>query len=133
MLWPMTAQDPPPPPPPPSRGLGTRWRQVQRLPLTLMLACALTGLGIVQLTFQLGNLTYRTLTWQQDTRAANTRIAALERDLRVLREAERGALDPEYLEVLARCQGFVGDNEEIVVAEGAPETPGENCATLRVP
>jgi len=73
MLWLMTAQDPPPPPP--SRGLGARWRQVQRLPLTLMFASTLTGLGIVQLTFQLGNLAYRTVTWQQETRATAERIA----------------------------------------------------------
>jgi len=131
MLWLMTAQDPPPPPP--SRGLGARWRQVQRLPLTLMFASTLTGLGIVQLTFQLGNLAYRTVTWQQETRATAERIARLERDLRVLREAERGALNPEYLEVLARCQGNINENEQVVVAQGAPETPGDNCVTLRVP
>lgn len=131
MLWAMTA----PTPPPSSRPQDgrSRWRQLRRLPVALMLASVLAGLGIVQLTFQLGNLAYRTLTWQADTRATQARIEALERDVRVLREAERGAQDPAYLEILARCQGFVGGNEEVVVALDAPKTPGETCATLRLP
>ncbi|MBB5296126.1 cell division protein FtsB [Deinococcus metallilatus] len=124
---------PPDPPPPPRRDLRASWRQVQRLPVTLMLASLLAGLGIVQLTFQLGNMTYRTLTWNRETRATQARIQSLEHDLRVLREAEQAASDPAYLEVQARCQGFVGANETVVVAKGAPETPGENCAVLRLP
>ncbi|WP_235610305.1 cell division protein FtsB [Deinococcus aerius] len=126
---------PPDPPPSPPRGLGARWRQVQRLPLTLILTSLLAGLGIVQLSFQLGNLAYRTATWTRETRQTQARIRGLERDLRLLRDAERAAQDPAYLEVLARCQGFVGENEEVVVAPGAPETPGElqNCMTLRLP
>lgn len=132
MLWLMTPPDPPPSPP---RGLGARWRQVQRLPLTLILTSLLAGLGIVQLSFQLGNLAYRTATWTRETRQTQARIRGLERDLRLLRDAEQAAQDPAYLEVLARCQGFVGENEEVVVAPGAPETPGElqNCMTLRLP
>jgi hypothetical protein len=131
MLWPMTAPTPPPAPRP--QDGHPRGRQLRRLPVALMLACVLAGLGIVQLTFQLGNMAYRTLSWQADTRATQARIEGLERDVRVLREAERGAQDPAYLEILARCQGFVGEGEEVVVAVGAPETPGENCATLRLP
>ncbi len=130
MLWAMT---PPDPPSPPTRGPGARWRQVQRLPLTLMLTSLLAGLGIVQLSFQLGNLAYRTLSWARETQGTQARIRGLERDLRLLRDAERAAQDPAYLEVLARCQGFVGEQEEVVVAPGAPETPGENCVTLRLP
>ncbi|WP_235183285.1 cell division protein FtsB [Deinococcus phoenicis] len=121
------------PPSPPRRDLRAAWRQVQRLPVTLMLASLLAGLGIVQLTFQLGNLAYRSVTWTRETHATQVRIQGLERDVRVLQEAERGANDPAYLEVLARCQGFVGENEDVVVATGAPETPGENCAALRLP
>ncbi|WP_245557890.1 cell division protein FtsB [Deinococcus apachensis] len=124
---------PPDPPPSPPRGLGARWRQVQRLPLTLILTSLLAGLGIVQLTFQLGNLGYRTASWTRETHQTQARIRDLERDLRLLRDAEREAQDPAYLEVLARCQGFVGENEEVVVAPGAPETPGEICVTQRLP
>lgn len=127
----MTPPDPPPTPPP--RGPGARWRQVQRLPLTLMLTSLLAGLGIVQLSFQLGHLAYRTASWARETWGTQARIHGLERDLRLLRDAERAAQDPAYLEVLARCQGFVGEKEEVVVAQGAPETPGEICVTLRLP
>lgn len=131
MLWAMTAPDPPPSGPAP--GLRARWRQVRRLPFTLMITSLLAGLGIVQLSFQLGNLAYRTVIWTGETRAAEARIGALERDVRVLREAAAAAQDPAYLEQLARCQGFVGTEEEIIVAVGAPETPGENCAVRRLP
>ncbi|MEF2278866.1 cell division protein FtsB [Deinococcus sp. YIM 134068] len=127
----MTAPDPPPPNA--TRGLRAQWRQVRRLPFTLMITCLLAGLGIVQLTFQLGNLAYRTVTWTGETRDSEARIRALERDVRVLREAAAAAQDPSYLEQLARCQGFVGVEEEVIVAVGAPETPGENCAVRRLP
>lgn len=127
----MTA--PEPPPPPLRRDWRARWRQVQRLPVALMLTSLLTALGIVQLTFQLGNLVYRTLTWTGETRQTQEHIRTLERDLRVLREAEQAALDPSYLEILARCQGFVGADEKVIVSPQAPETPSENCDTLRVP
>ena len=51
----------------------------------------------------------------------------------VLPKPEAAALDPAYLEVLARCQGFVGENEELVVADNAPASPGEICDTQRLP
>ncbi|BDP40687.1 hypothetical protein DAETH_06560 [Deinococcus aetherius] len=131
----MTAPDPPPSHP--DRGLLSRWRQVRRLPFTLMLASLLAGLGIVQLTFQIGNLGYRSVTWLRETRATQERVAALERDVRVLQEAVAAADDPTYLEQLARCQGFVGAQEDVIVAVGAPETPGEttgeNCVVRRLP
>ncbi|WP_034386605.1 hypothetical protein [Deinococcus sp. YIM 77859] len=127
----MTA--PEPSPPPVRRDWRAFWRQVQRLPVTLMLASVLAGLGIVQLTFQLGNLVYRSVTWSGETRQTQQRIRDLERDLRVLREAEQAAFDPAYLEILARCQGFVGAEEKVVVSPRAPDTPSENCNTLRLP
>ncbi len=131
MLWPMTAPDPPPSHP--AHGLRARWRQVRRLPFTLMLASLLAGLGIVQLTFQLGNLGYRSVTWVRETRETQERVEGLERDVRVLKEGVAAAEDPAYLEQLARCQGFVGVEEDVIVAVGAPETPGENCAARRLP
>lgn len=115
------------------RGWRSRWRQLQRLPLALVFASVFAALGIVQLSFQLGNLAYRTVTWNAETRETRQRIRVLERDVRVLREAEAAALDPAYLEVLARCQGFVGETEDLVVAENAPDAPGEVCDTLRLP
>ena len=127
----MTAPDPPPRKFAGRNWVG-RWRSVQRLPLTLMLASLLAGLGIVQLTFQLGHLVYRTVTWTGETRAVQARIRGLERDVRVLREAEQAAYDPAYLDTLARCEGYVGEDEEVIVSTNAPRT-GDNCAPLRLP
>ncbi|WP_230275478.1 MULTISPECIES: cell division protein FtsB [unclassified Deinococcus] len=131
--------DVPPPPVPPTRD--TWWQRaeryfqrLQRLPLTMMAASLLAGLGIVQLTFQLGNSVYRTLTWSAETRQTQARVQTLERDVQILQDAVRASQDPEYLRALARCRGFVGKNERVVVASDAPDTPpGENCKALRVP
>lgn len=115
------------------RSWASRWRVLQRLPMSLMLASLLAGLGIVQLTFQLGNMLYRTVTWTQETNATRSRLLELERDVTILKDAERSASDPLYLEQLARCQGFVGAKETVVVATSAPDTFGENCAARRLP
>ncbi|UQN07338.1 cell division protein FtsB [Deinococcus sp. QL22] len=129
-----TAQDTASTPTPPRRRtLAARWRSVQRLPVTLMLASLLAGLGIVQLSFQLGLIAYRTTTWTQETNATQSRVQGLERDVRVLQDAERAASDPVYLEQLARCQGFVGAKETVVVSPAAPSTPSENCTARRLP
>lgn len=110
-----------------------RWRVLSRLPLTLMIASVLLGLGIIQLTFQLGNTIYRSVTWKQETQQTQVRVKGLQRDVNILRDAEKAAQDPAYLEQLARCQGYVGRNESVVVAQGAPTTPSENCQTVRLP
>lgn len=127
----MTAPEPPPRKFP-GRDWTGRWRAVQRLPLTLMVASLLAGLGIVQLTFQLGHLVYRTVTWTGETRSVQARIRGLERDVRVLSEAERASYDPAYLGTLARCEGYVGKDEAVVVSTNAPKT-AENCAPVRLP
>ncbi|CAM3358020.1 cell division protein FtsB [Deinococcus deserti] len=123
-------QGAPPPPPAPRRDL---WRRLSRLPLSMMLASLLAGLGIVQLTFQLGHTTYRSLTWSQQTRETRERIQALERDVKILQDAQRNATNPDYLREQARCQGFVGTDEQVIVATNAPDTPSENCRIVRLP
>lgn len=114
-------------------GLQERWRQLQRLPLNFILLSLLVGAGIVQLSFQVGQMAYRAVTWTQETKAARERIAKLERDITILQEAKAAAQNPQYLETLARCQGFVGKDERVIVAHGAPETPSETCHPLRLP
>lgn len=120
-------------PPRRRRTLAARWYALQRLPVTLMLASLLAGLGIVQLSFQLGLMAYRSVTWTQETNATQSRVLGLEQDVKVLQDAERAASDPGYLEQLARCQGFVGATETVVVSSTASGTPGENCAARRLP
>lgn len=112
---------------------GSLWRRVGRLPLSMMLASVLAALGIVQLSFQLGNTAYRSLTWSAQTRETHARIRSLERDVKILEDAERNASNPDYLREQARCQGFVSAQEQVVVATNAPENPGENCQVVRLP
>ncbi|WDA59660.1 cell division protein FtsB [Deinococcus aquaticus] len=131
--------DLPPPPVPPARATWwqrteRRFQRLQRLPLTMMIASLLAGLGIVQLSFQLVNSAYRSVTWSAQTRETLARTATLEQDVRVLQDAVKAHQDPTYLRALARCRGFVAVGERVVVASDAPETPpGENCKALRVP
>ncbi len=101
----------------------------------MMVASVLAALGIVQLSFQLGHMAYRSVTWSAETRQTLARVAALEQDARVLRDAIRAANDPAYLEQLARCEGYVGANEKLIVSSDAPTPrfPGDNCKALRVP
>lgn len=110
-----------------------RWRVLSRLPIIMMLASLLLGLGIVQLTFQIGNSIYRSATWQNETRETKARVAGLQKDVKILQDAESSASDPAYLEQLARCQGFVGRNEAVIVSPNAPTNPGESCAPVRLP
>ncbi|GGL96996.1 cell division protein FtsB [Deinococcus aerophilus] len=128
--------DAPPPPPPPRRAVWWRrlsLRRLGRLPLSMMLTSLLAALGIVQLSFQLGNTVYRSVTWTQQTREARASIRQLERDVKILQDARSATLTPDYLRDLARCQGFVGERETVVVSPNAPNNPGENCKALRLP
>lgn len=114
--------------------LSGRWRALSRLPMIMMVASLLLALGIVQMTFQIGNSVYRSVTWKHDTALTLARVAGLKKDVTILQTAERSASDPAYLRELARCQGFVGRDEKIVVATDAPTTPpGESCQPVRLP
>ncbi|MFB0641065.1 cell division protein FtsB [Deinococcus radiodurans] len=110
-----------------------RSRQLRRLPLTMMITCLLLLLGSVQAAFQIGNNVYRSWTWTQETEQVRGRVAALQSDLHMLKDAEAAAQDPAYLQILARCQGFVRVGETVVVASGAPSTPPETCDSRRLP
>ena len=122
-----------------------RWEEVRRLPLTMMIASLLAALGIVQMSFLLGQSVYRTLTWTQQTGQALGQQAQLQQDVQVLQEAVAKASDPEYMNALARCIGYVGKNEQVVVAQSAQDpgvaqdqstqdlSPGGNCDPVRLP
>ncbi|MVN88451.1 cell division protein FtsB [Deinococcus sp. HMF7620] len=123
-----------PPPPLPARRVW--WRRLQRLPLSMMVASVLAALGIVQLSFQLGHLAYRSVVWSAQTRETLDRVALLEGDVRVLKDAIQAASDPAYLEQLARCEGYVGKTEQVIVSSTAPvrpPAPGTICKALRLP
>ncbi len=99
----------------------------------MMIACLLAGLGTVQITFLIGNSLYRTYAWQQETRAVQRENAALSTDIRVLKEAQAHASDPDELRAQARCLGFVGKGEQVVVDEAAQEGTNDNCDAVRMP
>ncbi|MFC4454386.1 septum formation initiator family protein [Deinococcus sonorensis] len=109
---------------------GLPWQQ---LPLTLMLASALAALGSVQMTFLIGNSLYRHYAWQAETRTVQREVAQLRQDLRVLQDTRAHGSDPDYLSAMARCLGFVGTGETVVVAQGATDGPGGNCDPVRLP
>lgn len=109
------------------------WRALQRWPVLLMSASFLLALGIVQLTFHFANIIYRSTTWSQQIVLSKERIAELEKNIRVLKDATENVSDPAYMEQLARCEGFVKENEQIIVSEDAPTVSGGTCVTRQVP
>lgn len=117
---------------PPSRFVES-WRAVQRWPIILMSASFLLALGIVQLTFHFANIIYRSTTWSQQIVLSKERISDLEKNIRVLKDATENVSDPAYMEQLARCEGFVKENEQIIVSENAPTVSGGTCVTRQVP
>ncbi len=99
-----------------------------------MIACLLAALGTVQMTFLIGNGLYRNYIWQQEVRNVKLDLAALNTDLRVLNEARTHADDPQELQAQARCLGFVGTNETVIVDQNAQGgTGGNNCDAVRMP
>ncbi|AWN22371.1 cell division protein FtsB [Deinococcus irradiatisoli] len=112
------------------------WEEVRRLPLTMMIASLLAALGIVQMSFLLGQGVYRYVTWTQQTGVALAQEAQLKQDVEILQVAKAKASDPEYMNALARCIGYVGKNERVVVAQSAQDNPGANggnCDPVRLP
>ena len=109
------------------------WSDVRRLPVSMMLACLLAGLGSVQMTFLIGNSLYRSYTWTAEHRQIDGELKALNVDLRVLKETQAHADDPDELRAQARCLGFVGKSETVVVAENAPTGISDNCDAIRMP
>lgn len=123
-------------PPPEQRKRETlrlRLRLLQRLPLTMMLTCLLLLLGSVQLTFQIGNNLYRSWVWNGETQVVRGRVAKLQSQLHTLKTAEAAAATPEYMELMARCQGFVKPGETLVVATDAPAAPSATCDIKPLP
>lgn len=108
--------------------------RIERFPLAMMVVSVFLALGIVQSTFQLGHMLYRSYTWKQESKAALVRVQQLKEDIQILSAAKRAAYDPIYLEQLARCQGYVRQNELLMVdATAAGQALGYNCQISRLP
>lgn len=113
---------------------------LRRVPLVMLLASVLAGLGIVQMTFLIGHAAYRSVTWTQQSARARQDIAQLRRDTAVLEQVQAHAGDPAYLAEVARCLGFVGVQEQVVLSRAAPQgTPEQGdsspptCEAVRLP
>lgn len=113
---------------------------MKNLPVLMVIASVLSGLGIVQMTFLIGQNLYRTYEWTQETRSLREEVRQLREDIVTLDTVNEQAQTPAYLEQLARCRGFVREAERVVVderlleGEVAPELPEEgNCETVRLP
>ena len=109
------------------------WEEVRRLPLNMMIASLLAALGIVQMSFFLGHSVYRYLTWTQQIVQVRAQEAQLRADVQILKDARDRASDPEYLGALSRCLGYVGKDEQVLVARSAEESTLGNCAPVRLP
>ena len=109
------------------------WEEVRRLPLTMMIASVLAALGIVQMSFLLGQSVYRYVTWTQQTALVQAQETQLKQDVQILQDAKDKASDPTYLNALARCLGYVGSSEQVVLAASAKESPSGNCNPVRLP
>lgn len=140
----MSSAGPPPPSPAgPWRERLLRWRErlgrlqaeVGRATGTLLLVvfCVLMALGIVQLSVLGIGSVYQIREWQTERRELREGVARLQTDLTLLREVQVRLNRPETLTELARCQGFVGGQEDIhVSSDPVPANPG-NCDAPRLP
>ncbi|GHG03305.1 hypothetical protein GCM10017783_14660 [Deinococcus piscis] len=113
--------------------LGRLWAQVGRIPLMAVMLSVLCGLGIVQTLVHIGTGVQRSVTWRQEAQATQAENARLRQDIQILNDAKVQLNSPQYLEQLARCWGYVGQGEKVLVVEDAPATVGSNCDEYRLP
>ena len=106
---------------------------MKRVPLLMVVASVLAGLGIVQMTFLIGHALYRNAQWNQEIRSERAAVITLRRDINVLDTVGDRVNDPAYLAELARCQGFVGGREKVVVDEKAVAPKQGNCEPVQLP
>ncbi|RTR30925.1 cell division protein FtsB [Deinococcus radiophilus] len=99
----------------------------------LMTTCLLCAVGAVQTAVHLGTGVYRSMTWTEQTREAEAENDRLRNDIQILKDAKVQLNSPQYLEQLARCWGYVGRDEAVLVAEYDPENVGANCDEYRLP
>ncbi|WP_027482103.1 hypothetical protein [Deinococcus pimensis] len=102
-------------------------------PVLMIIASVLAGLGIIQMTFLIGQSLYRSYEWTREIRVLRGEVHQLRLDLRTLGDVETRAATPDYLRELARCQGFVGSEEDVVVDERATTAAQGNCQPVRLP
>lgn len=106
--------------------------RVKRPPVIMILLSILAGAGIVQMTVLIGISIYRTVEFHQQINELQARVVLLGQDVRDLQDMRQKSYNPEFLEQLARCQGFVGEKEEILVDQHALQEVNEAACRLPV-
>lgn len=104
---------------------------MKRPPILMVLLSVLAGLGIIQMTVLIGYSIYRTVEFNQQIQELEARVALLKQDVGDLKNMRQKSFDPEFLRQLARCQGFVGEQEEVLVDNKAMQDVNE--AECRLP
>lgn len=119
--------------PPPTWAQRLRGVRPGQLPLTMLIASVLSGLGIVQVSFLLVQEGYRSLSWSAQAREERRQVAQLKQDIAVLKSVQDHQNDPAFLSELARCQGFVVKGERVVVDTQAQAPEAGNCDIVPLP
>ncbi|WP_051964596.1 septum formation initiator family protein [Deinococcus misasensis] len=104
---------------------------MKRPPILMVILSVLAGLGIIQMTVLIGYSIYRTVEFHQQINELEGRVSLLKQDVADLKNMRQKSYDPEFLRQLARCQGFVGEKEEILVDKNARQDVNE--AECRLP
>jgi predicted signal transduction protein with EAL and GGDEF domain len=85
----------------------------ERVPATLMIVVA--ALGLLQITALILLTLYRHFDWSYQADQKRVTVQQLQLEVKELRERVRLSSDPAYLEGLARKQGFIQDDERVIV------------------
>ncbi len=83
--------------------------------LEIWLLGILLALGIAQMTLLIGSAAYQTFRWESQIRVAEGQVHALKRQVAVLSKGVTAMQNSAYLRELARCFGFVGAADRILV------------------
>lgn len=111
----------------------SHWRAGVQRSWPMMLLSGLLMAGIIQMTFFIGQILWRSADWALQTRASQTRAALIEEEINVIKDGLKAQQDPRYLESRARCLGFVKEGEKVVIALPSPEEPDNQEATGTAP
>lgn len=104
------------------------YRRIARLPLLLGIFTLLMALGIVQLSLLTASSLYQVWQWQQERQQLQQQVSLLRSDIELMQEIRQQAIRPATLTELARCQGFVGADEQLWTASPPPPSSvSGNC------
>lgn len=103
----------------------------------LMLSCGVFALGSVQTVFHLAGGVMRARAWQEQTAGTLHNNERLLEEINILRSAKTQLAGDSYMEEIARCWGYVGAGERVIISAAHSETArlptASNCQEYRLP